>query len=101
MAWKAVARSATGTSHLKQQIPCQDYGDCKVLNDVIIGAVADGAGSAKYADIGAQNDSALGAVIDTDSFQVRDSQTGQVYRCTVGSEGFTPVELLGKVFLCH
>ena len=35
-------------------IPCQDYGDCKVLNDVIIGAVADGAGSAKYADIGAQ-----------------------------------------------
>lgn len=54
MAWKAVARSATGTSHLKQQIPCQDYGDCKVLNDVIIGAVADGAGSAKYADIGAK-----------------------------------------------
>lgn len=54
MAWKAVARSATGTSHLKQQIPCQDYGGCKVLNDVIIGAVADGAGSAKYADTGAQ-----------------------------------------------
>lgn len=38
------------------------------------------------------------AVIDTDSFQVRDSQTGKVYRCTVGSEGFTPVELLGKDF---
>ena len=54
MAWKAVARSATGASHLKQQIPCQDYGGCKVLNDVIIGAIADGAGSAKYADIGAQ-----------------------------------------------
>ncbi|NJO93890.1 MAG: hypothetical protein HC820_05165 [Hydrococcus sp. RM1_1_31] len=44
------------------------------------------------------NDRALVAVIDTDSFQVRDSKTGKVYRCTVGSEGFTPVELLGKDF---
>ncbi len=44
------------------------------------------------------NDRALVAVIDTDSFQVRDSHTGKVYRCTMGSEGFTPVELLGKDF---
>ncbi len=44
------------------------------------------------------NDSALVAVIDTDSFQVRDNNTGKVYRCTVGSEGFTPIELLGKDF---
>ncbi len=44
------------------------------------------------------NDCALVAVIDTDSFQVHDSQTGKVYRCTVGSEGFTPVELLSKDF---
>lgn len=53
-------------------------------------------------DIKPQNilvsDRALVAVIDTDSFQVRDSHTGKVYRCTVGSEGFTPVELLGKDF---
>lgn len=54
MVWKAIARSAIGTSHQKQQMPCQDYGGCKVLNDMIIGAVADGAGSAKYADIGAE-----------------------------------------------
>ncbi len=54
MVWRAIARSAVGTSHLKQQMPCQDYGDCKILNDVMIGAVADGAGSAKYADIGAK-----------------------------------------------
>ena len=53
MAWRAIARCATGTSHLKQQMPCQDYGGCKILNNVIVGAVADGAGSAKYADIGA------------------------------------------------
>ena len=44
------------------------------------------------------NPRAMTAVIDTDSFQVRDSQSNQVYRCTVGSEGFTPPELLGKDF---
>lgn len=54
MGWKAIARSTVGTSHLKQQLPCQDYGSCKILNNIIIGAVADGAGSAKYADIGAK-----------------------------------------------
>lgn len=54
MAWKAIARSAVGTSHLQQNMPCQDYGSYKVLNKVIVGAVADGAGSAKYADIGAK-----------------------------------------------
>jgi WD40 repeat protein len=42
------------------------------------------------------NDRAAPSVIDTDSFQVTDPLTHQVYRCLVGSEGFTPVELLGK-----
>jgi serine/threonine protein kinase len=42
------------------------------------------------------NNQALPAVIDTDSFQVRHPQTGELYYCPVGSEGFTPVELLGK-----
>jgi hypothetical protein len=54
MNWKAIARSAIGTSHQKQEMPCQDYGDYKIIDEVIIGAVADGAGSAKYADIGAK-----------------------------------------------
>lgn len=54
MAWRAIARSSIGTSHQKQQMPCQDYGDCKILKDVIVGAVADGAGSAKHADVGAK-----------------------------------------------
>ncbi len=53
MAWRAIARSAVGTSHLKQQLPCQDYGGYKILNGVIVGAVADGAGSARCSDIGA------------------------------------------------
>lgn len=42
------------------------------------------------------NDQALVSVIDTDSFQIRNPQTGKIYHCTVGSEGFTPAELLGK-----
>ncbi|MGI2906391.1 PP2C family serine/threonine-protein phosphatase [Tolypothrix sp. VBCCA 56010] len=54
MAWRAVARFEIGTSHEKQQIPCQDYGHYRILNDVIVGAVADGAGSAKYSDVGAK-----------------------------------------------
>ena len=54
MTWKAIARSAIGTSHKKQQLPCQDYGNYKIINGTIIGVVADGAGSAKYSDIGAK-----------------------------------------------
>ncbi len=54
MTWKAIARSSIGTSHQKQQMPCQDYGSYKILNPAIAGAVADGSGSAKYADIGAK-----------------------------------------------
>lgn len=42
------------------------------------------------------NSQALVSVIDTDSFQVRDPHTRTLYRCLVGSEGFTPAELLGQ-----
>jgi serine/threonine protein phosphatase PrpC len=52
--WKAVARYEIGTSHQKQGIGCQDYGDYRILNDVIVGAVADGAGSAKHSDVGSR-----------------------------------------------
>jgi len=52
--WKAIARSATGTSHKKQQLPCQDYGDFSISHKGILGAVADGAGSAKHSDVGAK-----------------------------------------------
>ncbi|WP_427160530.1 PP2C family serine/threonine-protein phosphatase [Aliinostoc sp. HNIBRCY26] len=54
MGWKAITRSATGTSHQSQKMPCQDYGCSRIFNDVIVGAVADGAGSAKYADVGSK-----------------------------------------------
>ncbi len=54
MAWKAIVHSATGTSHKQQQTPCQDYGNYVVVGEVIVGAVSDGAGSAKYSHIGAK-----------------------------------------------
>ncbi|MBN3870962.1 PP2C family serine/threonine-protein phosphatase [Nostoc sp. JL33] len=54
MNWKAVAGSAIGTSHENQGIVCQDYGKYCTFKDVIVGAVADGAGSAKYSDVGSE-----------------------------------------------
>lgn len=42
------------------------------------------------------NNRALPAIIDTDSFQVRHPKTGEIFHCRVGSEGFTPVELMGQ-----
>ncbi|MFN6539781.1 MAG: GUN4 domain-containing protein [Nostoc sp. EkiNYC01] len=44
------------------------------------------------------NDRALPSIIDTDSFQVRNPVNGKVYRCEVGTENFTPPELIGKDF---
>lgn len=54
MTWKAIARSVIGTSHQHHQLPCQDFAGYRILDDLIIGAIADGAGSAKYADLGAK-----------------------------------------------
>ena len=44
------------------------------------------------------NNQAIPAIIDTDSFQVKNPSTGSLYRCLVGSDGFTPPELLGQDF---
>jgi DNA-binding helix-hairpin-helix protein with protein kinase domain len=77
--WYYLHVTALNTAWIIQEIHAKGYvlGDIKTENILV-------------------NDRALVAVIDTDSFQVKDSQTGKIYRCTVGSEGFTPVELLGK-----
>jgi Protein phosphatase 2C len=54
MSWKAIARSSKGTSHKKLEKPCQDAGNRKIhLENFLFGAVADGAGSSKYSDEGA------------------------------------------------
>lgn len=43
-------------------------------------------------------ETALITLVDTDSFQVRNSQNGKIYRCPVGKAEFTPPELQGKNF---
>ena len=55
MNWKTACHSSVGVANQKKRIPCQDYANYLLLNqEVIIGAVTDGAGSAKYAEIGAK-----------------------------------------------
>jgi hypothetical protein len=44
------------------------------------------------------SNTALVTLVDTDSFQVRDSNNGVVYRCPVGKPELTPSELQGKSF---
>jgi len=44
------------------------------------------------------NNQALPSIIDTDSFQVRHPRSGRIYKCLVGSEGYTPPELIGQDF---
>jgi len=43
-------------------------------------------------------ETALVTIVDTDSFQVRDDDTGTVFRCRVGKPEFTPPELQGRSF---
>lgn len=55
MPWRAIVRFAVGTRHERQELPCQDYGAYYLCNnDVIVGAIADGAGSSNYSHIGAK-----------------------------------------------
>ena len=56
--WRTAYASVIGTSHAKTGAPCQDAGGCRVVKahdgrDVLIAAVADGAGSAKRSEAGA------------------------------------------------
>lgn len=56
--WKYVFASVIGTSHERSGIPCQDMSECKVFtcsdgSPVLVAVVADGAGSAQRAEIGA------------------------------------------------
>ena len=52
MPWKIVAASVQGTSHTKIGIPCQDSHCFVQKGNILVGAVADGAGSASSAEIG-------------------------------------------------
>jgi serine/threonine protein phosphatase PrpC len=52
--WKSIARSQIGTMHEQRDLPCQDFGSSLVLDDLLIGAVSDGAGSAARSEIGSR-----------------------------------------------
>jgi hypothetical protein len=53
--WRVVAASVCGTSHLKNKQLCQDAHDWQILpNNVLVIAVADGAGSASLGQVGAK-----------------------------------------------
>jgi WD40 repeat protein len=52
------------------------------------------------ADVNCRNvlasERALVTLVDTDSFQIRDPQSGHIYRCPVGTAEYTPPELQGR-----
>ncbi len=54
MSWKVVTHSAIGSRHLLKGQPCQDYGSYCLQGNLILGAVSDGAGSAKHSDVGSK-----------------------------------------------
>jgi hypothetical protein len=52
--WRVVGASTSGTSHLRQGLPCQDAHYWVQSGKLLIAAVADGAGSAPLAEVGSQ-----------------------------------------------
>ena len=51
-AWMVSRASVTGTSHRRTGLPCQDSSSYSIADEVLIAAVADGAGSAAMSDVG-------------------------------------------------
>jgi 3-deoxy-D-manno-octulosonate 8-phosphate phosphatase KdsC-like HAD superfamily phosphatase len=56
MMWRYAAGQATGSAHEKTGLPCQDRFACAAIleNDTLIAVVADGAGTAALAHVGAE-----------------------------------------------
>lgn len=54
MSWQAVVHSEIGTKHSHQNLPCQDYGHFLQVGSTLLGAVSDGAGSARHAEVGSK-----------------------------------------------
>lgn len=55
MKWRWAAARATGRSHLRSGLPCQDRFGVEILpNGVLIATLADGAGSAIHGEVGAE-----------------------------------------------
>ena len=54
MPWYAAHATVTGSAHRKLNLPCQDFSAFAILDEVALGVVSDGAGSAARSDIGAR-----------------------------------------------
>lgn len=54
MVWSVFAASAMGKDHIGLGLPCQDDFAFRIVGDVFIGVVCDGAGSAAHSEIGAK-----------------------------------------------
>jgi hypothetical protein len=52
MSWGVFQASAIGSSHIERQLPCQDACETWTNGNVLIAAVADGAGSASRSELG-------------------------------------------------
>jgi len=52
--WRYTGQSVAGTSHHKSGTPCQDSHRIEIMDDILIATVSDGAGSAKYSEIGSE-----------------------------------------------
>ena len=61
--WRFALARATGTSHIRHEMPCQDRCACVLFAEGgIVAALADGAGSAEFAEDGAEI--AVNAIVD-------------------------------------
>jgi hypothetical protein len=52
--WRVASASVIGTAHLRHQLPCQDFSLCSIVDDRLICAISDGAGTAARSDTGAR-----------------------------------------------
>lgn len=74
MSWTAAVDYSAGRRHRRDKIPCQDYGQIIRLNeDLILGAIADGAGTCPLSHLGAQ--AAVGTVLNTLAARFHDTNT--------------------------
>ena len=74
MNWKAFSASAIGKDHINTGLPCQDDFAFRILGDVLIGVVCDGAGSAAHSEIGAKACSQ--SVVESLAIALADSSNG-------------------------
>jgi hypothetical protein len=54
VAWRVYAAAVAGSSHLATGLPCQDAFAYRVVGDVLVAVVCDGAGSAPASQVGAR-----------------------------------------------